>query len=43
MNSGQLADAFNRMSEELNLMYRDLEQKVADQTRNCYTATVPCN
>ncbi|MEZ5506105.1 MAG: histidine kinase [Gammaproteobacteria bacterium] len=29
---GQLADAFNRMSEELNLMYRDLEQKVADQT-----------
>lgn len=29
---GQLADAFNRMSEELNLMYRDLEQKVTDQT-----------
>lgn len=29
---GQLADAFNQMSQELNRMYSDLEQKVTDKT-----------
>lgn len=29
---GQLAEAFNQMSQELNQIYSDLEQKVADKT-----------